>query len=369
MRVLLVIDRLANRDADRQLVLLAPRLARLGIDAHVAIVGPSERRGAFSMPGVTEHHFGERRWWSPSAIVSLAQLAGRLRPQVVHTWTPPASMLMWLAASRRRFRWAANDGASLAAGESGQRVTYSRAADFIRRAAFGGPDALVARDRRSLAALCAVGRGRTPIHLIAPGVSPEPCRHSRRDVLAEFALPPDARLLLAAGPLLATSRMKELAWATDLMRVLRSDLQWIFFGVGPHRARLERYLRQCRISEHGRFIQCVAEASRLRPHAELFWTASNRDLQPLAMIEAMADGLPVVAANTESHRELVRHGETGFLVEIGDRAGFARAAWRLLENPGVAKQFGEAGRARILSEFSVDRMTQAHRRLYDQLAA
>jgi glycosyltransferase involved in cell wall biosynthesis len=61
--------------------------------------------------------------------------------------------------------------------------------------------------------------------------------------------------------------------------------------------------------------------------------------------------------------------QTGYLVPVGDRGGFARWANVLLRDAELAHRLGAAGRARILSEFSVERMVARHAGLYAQLVA
>ena len=87
------------------------------------------------------------------------------------------------------------------------------------------------------------------------------------------------------------------------------------------------------------------------------------------MIEALAAGVPVVAADTPSNRELVIHDQTGFLVPIGDRAGRARYANRLVNDPGLRARLGEAGRQRMTTQFNVEQMVARHVDLYHRVAS
>jgi glycosyltransferase involved in cell wall biosynthesis len=77
--------------------------------------------------------------------------------------------------------------------------------------------------------------------------------------------------------------------------------------------------------------------------------------------------VPVVATDIPGNRELVVHGQTGFLVPLGDRAGLARSAYKILEDPALAQRLGEAGRRRILAEFSIQSMVDHHAALYREL--
>jgi glycosyltransferase involved in cell wall biosynthesis len=88
---------------------------------------------------------------------------------------------------------------------------------------------------------------------------------------------------------------------------------------------------------------------------------------PNAVMEAMAVGVPVVATDISGNRDLVRHGETGYLVPVGDRAAFARHTLAMLNDAELARRLGEAGRERVLANFSVRQMVDRHAELYRRL--
>ena len=64
--------------------------------------------------------------------------------------------------------------------------------------------------------------------------------------------------------------------------------------------------------------------AQLVPHFDVLWSTSGYEGQSNAILEAMAAGVPVVATDIPGTRDLVVHGQTGFLVALGHRAGFAR---------------------------------------------
>jgi glycosyltransferase involved in cell wall biosynthesis len=81
----------------------------------------------------------------------------------------------------------------------------------------------------------------------------------------------------------------------------------------------------------------------------------------------MAAGVPVVATDISGNRDLVVPGETGFLVPVGGRAAFARETKRILDDADLARRMGEAGRQRVLTEFTIERMVERHAALYREL--
>jgi glycosyltransferase involved in cell wall biosynthesis len=86
-----------------------------------------------------------------------------------------------------------------------------------------------------------------------------------------------------------------------------------------------------------------------------------------ALLESMAAGVPVVATNVGGNPEVVIDGETGLLVPSKNPAALAEAICRILLTPGLRQAFGQAGRRRVLEQFSNERMIRTVERLYGDL--
>jgi glycosyltransferase involved in cell wall biosynthesis len=98
--------------------------------------------------------------------------------------------------------------------------------------------------------------------------------------------------------------------------------------------------------------------------ADLFVLPSLSEGISITLLEAMAAGLPVVATDVGGNREVVRHGETGLLVPVGDAAAVASAMHDLLLDPARARQMGARGRERVDAEFNIDRTVAAYEQAY-----
>ncbi len=88
--------------------------------------------------------------------------------------------------------------------------------------------------------------------------------------------------------------------------------------------------------------------------AHVICMPSYREGLPRGLIEAAACGLPIVSADVPGCREVVRHGETGFLVPVRDGAATAEAIGKLLEDPALRRSMGQAARQMALDEFTVE---------------
>jgi len=87
----------------------------------------------------------------------------------------------------------------------------------------------------------------------------------------------------------------------------------------------------------------------------------------LAVLEAMAAGLPVVAGDIPGNRSLVTDGRHGLLVRVEDPPTLSGAIARLLDEPQLAARLGAEGRRRATTEFSLAKMVDAHVTLFESL--
>jgi glycosyltransferase involved in cell wall biosynthesis len=94
------------------------------------------------------------------------------------------------------------------------------------------------------------------------------------------------------------------------------------------------------------------------PHLDQFWSTRRLPGQSQVLLEAMAAGMPVVAADVPGTRDLIEHEATGYLFAPGHRAGLTRWAEYLLNHADAAQRIGAAGRQRMENEFSAEKMIQ-----------
>lgn len=114
----------------------------------------------------------------------------------------------------------------------------------------------------------------------------------------------------------------------------------------------------------GRFVfhgqQQRPAALAIAAACSLLLLPSRWEGHPITVIEAMHMGLPVIASDIPGTREIVRDGETGYLLGAEHVAGYAAAITRVLADPACACRLGEAGRALARQEFSPQRMLEAN---------
>jgi N,N'-diacetylbacillosaminyl-diphospho-undecaprenol alpha-1,3-N-acetylgalactosaminyltransferase len=100
---------------------------------------------------------------------------------------------------------------------------------------------------------------------------------------------------------------------------------------------------------------------------DVFVLPSYREGTPVTVLEAMAMGLPVVATDVPGCREAVVAGETGFLVPPRNVDELVQAIRKLVEDPALRRRMGQAGRARAVQRFAIERITAQYLDLYAEL--
>ena len=135
-------------------------------------------------------------------------------------------------------------------------------------------------------------------------------------------------------------------------------------GDADGRAEMETSVRARGLGEAVRFLGRRSDMVNVLAAFDLYALSSRWEGLPMAVLEAMAAALPVVATRVGGVPTAVRHGVTGLLVPAEDPSSLARALGLLLGAPGLRAAFGEAGRRRYHERFTAAAMTRAYERLY-----
>lgn len=141
----------------------------------------------------------------------------------------------------------------------------------------------------------------------------------------------------------------------------------LMVGDGPERGRVEQHCREHRICQAITFIGSLPLVEEVLVGADLFLLPSETESFGLAALEAMACEVPVIATRAGGIPEVVVHGETGYLCEVGDVDGMAAAALSLLKDEDRRQAMGAAGRRRAVESFSQDAVVQRYRAIYERV--
>jgi glycosyltransferase involved in cell wall biosynthesis len=161
----------------------------------------------------------------------------------------------------------------------------------------------------------------------------------------------------------------------DLLQALKETLRTfpearlVLVGEGVRRPLLEREARRLGLADKVHFLGHRRDVPAILAGAVAGISSSHAEGISNAILEAMAMRLPVVATAVGGTPEIVKDGETGFLVPPGAPAALARGMVDVLEDQARRRRMGEAGRRLVEREFGLGQMRLSYDALYDDLTA
>jgi glycosyltransferase involved in cell wall biosynthesis len=146
---------------------------------------------------------------------------------------------------------------------------------------------------------------------------------------------------------------------------LPSGSKAVLVGTGPLRAELSALAEARGVADQVIFAGYREDIPVFLKAMDVFMLCSRYEGFGLVLLEAMASGKPVIASDISAIPEIVLQEETGLLVPQGDAEGFARALLRLADE-ALRRKLGSTGLARAQRDFSVEKMVDSTRRIYDE---
>jgi glycosyltransferase involved in cell wall biosynthesis len=204
------------------------------------------------------------------------------------------------------------------------------------------------------------------IQVIRNGV---PLRSGHADeVRRELGVRPGEVVILSVGNLVARKGHIFLLRALQLLEEQGLSVAWrlaIAGGWGGEaRPGLESFAAEHGMADRVHILTYRNDVPDLLAAADVFVMPSLWEGLPLAVLEAMQVGLPILASEISGIPEAIVTEEQGLLVAPGEVSALAEGLGRLLRDPGLRERLGRAARDRAMREFSIDAMTEAYEALY-----
>jgi glycosyltransferase involved in cell wall biosynthesis len=184
-----------------------------------------------------------------------------------------------------------------------------------------------------------------------------------------LGLGPANLLVGAVGNIRPAKDYANLLRAARLVVDHRADTHFVVAGGGGGTLVEELLRLRGELDLEGRvsFLGFRSDASALMMEMDVFVSSSLNEGLPLASVEAMGMGKPVVLTRCGGVPEMVEDGVTGLLVPPRDPRALAQAILAVLENTGLAERLGSTARSAIRQEFSLERMAESYQHLYIDL--
>lgn len=310
------------------------------------------------------------------AVLRLAQLIREERPAILHTHTAKAGAVGRLAA--------------VLAGRSRPPIVVHTFHGHVLRGYFNRVVTLGFRTLERLLAgvttkLIAVSP-EVRDDLVALGVAP-----ASKFAIIRLGIELDQRVGGRNGARDETRRALGLAgdpfvvgWVGRMTAVKRTDLvvrafrslvdrgvdaRLLLVGDGPDRDDLERLAHDLGVVKRCLFLGYQEDVARFYDAMDVLFLPSVNEGTPVSVIEALAAKRPAVATRVGGVPDVVRDGVDGFLVDSDDPGALADRLAELAGDPSRRTEMGEAGRARVLERYAVQRLVDDVDRLYRDLLA
>jgi glycosyltransferase involved in cell wall biosynthesis len=291
-----------------------------------------------------------------SAPGAIRALVHRLQIDVVHAHGYKADLYSWVALRSARLplistchTWYDNDLAV--------RLYGSLDRGVLRRF-----DGIVAVSEEVRARLLRAGVPARKIRIISNGIDLRPFARP----LSFYRSPAPLRVGLV-GRLAPEKGCDLLLRAAAKVLVEFPQIQFCIAGDGPEGGALKRLIAELGIGDSVSLVGHCDDMPAWYRSLDLLVSASRQEGLPIALLEGMAAGLPLVATRVGEVPSLILNGVTGLLIPVEDVSALASAISTLLRDSTLRQSLGAAGRERIASSYSAERMTGEYLGLYQHV--
>lgn len=310
-----------------------------------------------------------RPWRDVQTLRRLAARMRALRPHVVHTHTAKAGAVGRAAAMLAGVPVIVHTyhGHVLRGYFSPAKTAVYRA---IERGLAWRTDRLLTVTPRVRDELLALGVGRASQYAAVPlgfDLAPLLAAESRRGELRAELQAGDAPLVGIVARLVPIKAHEVFLAAAARVREMRPDAQFLIVGGGERREELEAQAGALGLGASVRFLGWRADLDRLYADMDVVVLTSRNEGSPVALIEAMAAGVPVVSTDVGGVADVVEHGVSGWLAPMDDAEAVARHVLTVLADPGRARTMGQQGRARVAATYDAGRLVHDIEGLYTTL--
>lgn len=362
-----VVTGLAYGGAETQLVRLALRLKARGWEVSVVSMTPPRAYvEELEKAGISVHSLEiHRKLPDPRPVLRLARFIRSLEPDIVHSFMVHANLLARLI----------RPVVSVPVLICSARSTYEggRFRELLYRLSDSLCDLTTQVSQAGLERYIRVGAvPENKIRYIPNGIDadlfspdPEARKHMRGELEIESAF-----VWVAVGRFDPPKDYPNMLRAFSRVNQDNQDTLLIIVGDGPLRPGIEELAQDLGLKDCVRFLGIRRDIPELMNAADGYVISSSWEGMPNVLLEASATGLPIVATDVGGNREVVKDGETGFLVPPKDPEALARAMLNLMDISGEdRKQMGEAGRKYIEARYSLDRVVVMWEDLYKEFLA
>lgn len=187
----------------------------------------------------------------------------------------------------------------------------------------------------------------------------------------ELGIKKDELLIGSAGSLIKRKQFGHLISSLSYLvnRESLNNTKCLIIGDGPEKALLQDEIKQKKLNNKVILAGFKTDAISYINALDIFLLTSEREGCPRVILEAMLLGKPVIASRIAGPSELVKENETGFLFQSGNIEEIADYILKLVSSPSMRKEMGQAGRKRVIKNFSVEKYVSGVSKTFSEVLA
>ena len=162
-------------------------------------------------------------------------------------------------------------------------------------------------------------------------------------------------------------RVNDLVFVVEKLVKKNYNVRLLMVGDGPDRARMEMLCREQGMSNHITFLGKQENVETVLSSTDIFLLPSAEESFGLAVLEALACGVPCITTNAGGLKEVNIHGETGFTVDVGDIDAFAHYIETIVADRKLAKRLSANAREMAQSKFASDKIVPHYLDYYNKI--
>ena len=344
------------RGGQQQVLYLAERLT----DYHNIIACPprsplAERAKAIGLKVLPVEMHGE---WDLLAVCKLKKIIRKNSIRIVHLHSSHAHALGLLAAKS-----AGNCKVILS-----RRVDFPIKKNILSRVKYSNVDRIIAISERVKQVLMADGLPKERIDVVYSGVDIQRFQNVAANYLISGLALNREKLII--GNIAALAWHKDHRTLIETARIVLDEFPQVIFliaGDGPLRREIEILIKKLNLEEKVKLLGFRQDIPEILSILDLFVLSSSWEGLGTSLLDAFASRVPVVATNVGGIPEIVKDRVNGILVPPNNPGILARAIIHLLKNRDFARQMAEEGFKMVKEKFSIEKIVEQIRKIYDRL--
>jgi L-malate glycosyltransferase len=168
---------------------------------------------------------------------------------------------------------------------------------------------------------------------------------------------------ITVAELIPRKRIADLIEAVALLAPAWPELRIAIVGTGPLLAELQEHARRLGVENHVEFLGFREDVADLYSRSRVFVLPSRYEGLSISLLDAMASGLPAVVSDVGEARDVIRHGDNGFLYPPGDIVELSQRLSELLDDEGLSHEFGQRAARDAQSHAGTSTVAAAYRRI------